>query len=83
MTLCEKCIHEEVCDQSSRQMWSAMASETECTDFKNKADFVKVVRCKDCRRSNSMIFKGFYRCGRWRRTKRENDFCSCGERRTV
>lgn len=41
MILCEKCLHEEVCDQSSRQMWSAMAGETECSDFKNKTDFVE------------------------------------------
>mgnify|MGYP006988401526 CR=1 FL=1 len=46
---CKDCIHEEVCDQSSRRMWSAMSGETECSDFKNKADFVEVVRCKDCK----------------------------------
>lgn len=30
---CEKCLHENVCDQSSRQMWGNLAKEKECSDF--------------------------------------------------
>lgn len=33
MVKCENCLHEEVCDRSSRQMWSLMAGEMECSDF--------------------------------------------------
>ena len=41
MATCEECIHSEVCDQSGRQFWNALANETECSDFKNKSDYVK------------------------------------------
>ena len=60
-----------------------MTSDGLCASFKNKADFVEVVRCKNCRRSKSMIFKGFYRCRRWRKTRMANDFCSYGERESI
>lgn len=39
MNECNKCIHENVCDQSSRQMWSAMSGETNCSDFEDKAKY--------------------------------------------
>lgn len=42
VTDCTKCIHEQVCDQASRQMWSAMAKEAECSDFKDRAEYVEV-----------------------------------------
>ena len=79
MTLCEKCIHEEVCDQSSRRMWSAMAGEKECSDFKNKADFVEVVRCINCK---SRMFSDMYiECSKRLEIVRADHFCSDGERR--
>lgn len=90
MILCEKCLHEEVCDQSSRQMWSAMAGETECSDFKNKADLVEVVRCKDCRSAYINSFSaqsGVALCRFWTNRSQsqvvmqQDDFCSYGERR--
>ena len=80
MTLCEKCIHEEVCDQSSRRMWSAMAGETECSDFKNKADFVEVVRCKDCKNYDNCGSNRY--CNYFREVVGSYHFCSYGERRT-
>ena len=45
---CDKCLHKEVCDSSSRQMWAAMAKEDECSDFKDGSNFVEVVRCHNC-----------------------------------
>ena len=42
MTDCTKCIHEQICDQTSRLMWSAMAKEEKCSDFKDRAEYVKV-----------------------------------------
>ena len=57
MATCKDCIHYEVgidyvCDehfaketnQTTREMFSPIG----CENFKNKADFVEVVRCKDC-----------------------------------
>lgn len=38
---CKDCIHEKVCVCPTTE-------ETSCDHFKNKADFVEVVKCKDC-----------------------------------
>ena len=48
MIECEKCLHQEVCDQSSRQRWAYLMEENGCSDFKDQSYFVEVVRCKDC-----------------------------------
>lgn len=45
------------------------------------ADVEEVVRCKDCRRSRTMIFDGFYVCKRHRAVRKADAFCSYGERR--
>ena len=42
VTDCTKCIHEQVCDQASRLMWSAMAKEAECSDFKDRTEYVEM-----------------------------------------
>lgn len=44
MSDCQKCIHEDVCDQASRQMWSRMSGETNCSDFKDRAKYAEVRR---------------------------------------
>ena len=41
--VCEKCVHYEVCDRSSRMIWARLSKEKVCTDF------MEVVRCKDCK----------------------------------
>lgn len=50
MVECENCLHSEVCDQSSRQMWSVMAGATRCSDFKDRTKWVeqKHGRCAWC-----------------------------------
>jgi uncharacterized CHY-type Zn-finger protein len=50
---CTKCIHEDLCmSRLSKQGYSNYAKKNliveDCEHFKNKADFVEVVRCKDC-----------------------------------
>lgn len=40
MAKCKNCIHNEVCDQSSRMMWAAMEGKTECDDFKDRSKYV-------------------------------------------
>ena len=40
---CEKCIHEEVCDQSSRRLWGTLSGEQVCSDFKDRDKHVEVV----------------------------------------
>lgn len=55
---CKDCIHYEVCkDTVSDENWredtpkeiKEMFSPNGCEYFKNKADFVEIVRCKDCK----------------------------------
>ena len=53
MNECEKCLCNEVCDRSSRQMWQLMAGEDECSDYKDAAKYAEVIRCKDCEKWNS------------------------------
>lgn len=76
---CKECIHYVVC-----KIWCGEANipmSTDCDFSKNKADFVKVVRCRDCNRARSLIFKGFYKCSRHRACRKADDFCSYGKRR--
>ena len=40
MAKCKDCIHNEVCDQSSRMMWATMEGKTECDDFKDRSRYV-------------------------------------------
>ena len=40
---CTDCIHRNVC-----KAYDPEEPECFCNHFKNKADFVEVVRCKDC-----------------------------------
>lgn len=53
---CKDCIHYEVCENGQ---WY----ETPCVRFKNKADFVEVVRCKDCKFALKHKYSPhFYKC---------------------
>lgn len=54
-----------------------------CNDFKNKADFVEVVRCKDCKfRGTDDCSNSYYlECeGAYVDPMEDDDFCSYGER---
>ena len=44
---CKDCIHYDVCQYHIDEETEMTVNE--CDHFKNKADFVEVVRCKDCR----------------------------------
>lgn len=90
MTLCEKCIHREVCNIRGCHDENDERALTYCADFKNKADFVEVVRCKDCEYYSSVTkYSGEpmhygYCCNTHdsvlgNRHRYEGDFCSYGE----
>ena len=81
---CKDCLHHKSCfNMAFRCGYKAEALDGAeiCEDFKNKADFVEVVRCKDCKywknknggyreASNTLSF-----------VNNENkDFCSYGKR---
>lgn len=50
MTCKDDCIHYNVCNYHIDE--ETPFEVTECNNFKNKADFVEVVRCKDCKYYN-------------------------------
>lgn len=81
---CNNCMHGELCmgrtdttpftKTEYRDLYNV---EKFCEDFKNKADFVEVVRCKDCKyfkkglciKTNGMVSNNPF------------NFCSYGERK--
>lgn len=46
---CHNCVYYRMCE------FVHEFYEAECGDFKNKADFVEVVRCKDCKQFSENI----------------------------
>ena len=60
---CKDCLHYDVCvivQYSSKEY--DHYTEFGCEDFKDKADFVEVVRCKDCRHGHWNQETLFGRC---------------------
>ena len=47
METCKDCIHDEICDMPI--ITDGRKNASNCKKFKNKADFVEVVRCKECK----------------------------------
>ena len=87
MATCKDCIHSEICLEQYSQLNPDMMF-SECKKFKNKADFVEVVHCKDCYYrqvidENQYIFKGkpAMMCVLHSKLFGENGFCSDGERK--
>lgn len=83
---CKDCIHLPVCQ----------LMPSNCEHFKNKADFVEVVRCKDCKRfmeysdahkraveraDGDCFLRLTHSCDEQFIACRYNDFCSYGERK--
>lgn len=53
MTHCEKCISYDMCNyeyehQDTDAILTFFPNNTDCPWFKNKADFVEVVKCGEC-----------------------------------
>ena len=80
MTLCEKCIHGDICADRDCVCADDEIALKHCANFKNKADFVEVVRCKDCIHRNEDDFRSFY-CRKDDVGCKDDDFCSYGERK--
>lgn len=75
--LCES--HKDICVTEKLQN-----VDKECPHFKDKADVVEVVRCKDCRhgeKTTQFRTDCTTKCGLHNKTMFDNDFCSYGERR--
>lgn len=85
MADCYECLHYEACSDVGDAGFSYLKDgEEKCDHFKNKADFVEVVRCKDCvwyeqnPWNNEEMVCRYY--ADWSAPE-PGDFCSHGERR--
>lgn len=83
---CRDCIYRAMCYKHEHYGYGDENNEKPCEMFRNKTDFVEVVKCKDCKH-----YKHFKGCGNWCHKRihsdieyhtKLNDFCSYGERRT-
>jgi hypothetical protein len=85
METCKDCLHYEACKNIYEIVFGDNKKYTftgKCYLFKNKADFVEVVRCKDCKYWVEEKDFGMF-CSHWGSTLTESqadDFCSYGER---
>ena len=81
MTLCERCVHKNVCEIRSVQDEDDERALAECSDF------FEIVRCKDCEfyklRNVSSHYKPTKPCCLRKAavTVNENDYCSYGKRK--
>ena len=82
---CKDCIHEKVCDNliAHGLPWEdgKYPAEKWCDHFKNKADVVEVVRCKDCKWWTKEKIGSQGRCGMLGHYPRDVFYCSHGERK--
>ena len=83
MATCKNCIGYEYCNPQPK---NPRKVEKWCDRFKNKADFVEVVRCKDCKfYERFSIYDDDYYCMAEHTqslySPNENDFCCYGVRR--
>ena len=83
MATCKDCVHYAVCT------FHITENENEkCMHFKNKADFVELVRCKDCKHyTNIDTYRNpprldFHWCNKLGNITKENDYCSYGKEAT-
>ena len=78
---CGDCVYADVCEHLPNLPLFHRKNEALCVTFKDKADFVEVVRCKDCKHNIKPIGKIECRCELDGKIWDNNDFCSYGERR--
>lgn len=74
---CYDCIHCDRCSDFESGFSAHCAGVSKCKHFRNKADFVEVVRCKDCIHSKESPMRII--CQRYGRDVNENGYCSYGE----
>ncbi len=82
MSTCKDCLHYEACkgtyssakgdEDILYDFDGEMYAQSGCDDFKPKADYVEVVRCKEC-------WKRYKHC--FDKALDDNDYCSNGERK--
>ena len=92
---CVDCLHFDICDNKKCNFMTKETIKKDldfpCSDFKNKADFVEVVRCKDCKHAYFRYnckdtMQEIYACekrpaGRMHKKVGADFFCAHGERK--
>lgn len=83
MSTCKDCLHYECCRKwEPNEHYFEKAESDGCVAFKPKADYVEVVRCKDCKYAKYLKLAGVLSCLYWNtHSTEENSFCSYGERK--
>lgn len=84
---CKDCLHFDACEGSNGTFDDEYVKDTAfsedvrdlCPTFKNKDDYVKVVKCKECRNFKSI--DGATCCTRYGIAVKGDCFCSQAERR--
>ena len=71
MASCKDCIHRELCNVHG------YVDADECGVYKNKADFVEVVRCSECKHFAYGTCTNDFSMN----LSRADDYCSYGERK--
>lgn len=75
---CYDCLHCEVCSGIGSCSYHC-SDVSKCKHFRNKADFVEVVRCKDCIHSKESPMRII--CQKYGRDVNEDGYCNYGERK--
>ena len=73
MATCKDCLH---------QCYTECLTEEPCNFFLDKAEYVPVVRCGECLFKRPRKEYGELHCCILDAPMNNNDFCSCGERRS-
>ena len=88
MATCRDCIKSDVCELYVH-LHNIEDRKNKCLHFKNKADFVEVVRCEKCKHGDVAIFSktidgeetiGCY-CNLKKAVTDVDGYCPCGQRK--
>lgn len=86
---CKDCIYRAMCYKHEHY---GKENEKPCEMFRNKADFVEVVRCRDCKHWKRIAFDNIFECDfgichnlydEIEKETIERDYCSDGERKNI
>ena len=85
---CKDCIHHDLCMDKFKKQYSMYANKNitvdDCEHFKNKADFVEVIRCQNCENKAGEVNRcGDVYCSLHQGWFDKEAFCSYGERKSV
>lgn len=82
---CKDCVKYDACLAYNGGMTRTTSMKNKademCGHFKNKADFVEVVRCSRCQHGKEYAHSMRFKCRRFDRDTVENGFCNYGKRK--